>query len=72
MKIIFQGANNIVSVLTPAPDWEGTMKELGQKCIPVGVKFKIIEDSELPSDREFRDAWEVDEAELTDGVGEQE
>jgi hypothetical protein len=24
----------------------------------------------VPSDREFRNAWTIDEAELTDGVGE--
>ena len=35
----------------------------------VGLKYKIVEDSVIPSDRSFRDAWEVDEAELTDGVG---
>jgi hypothetical protein len=26
--------------------------------------------SEVPSDREFRNAWTIDEEELTDGVGE--
>jgi hypothetical protein len=25
--------------------------------------------SEVPTDREFRNAWTIDEAELTDGVG---
>jgi hypothetical protein len=26
--------------------------------------------SEVPNDREFRNAWTIDDAELTDGVGE--
>lgn len=36
--------------------------------IPEGCKYKIIDSSELPS-RDYRGAWSVDEAELTDGVG---
>ena len=31
---------------------------------------EIVEDSEIPEDRTFRDAWIVDETALTDGVGE--
>lgn len=31
--------------------------------------FKIVEVSNIPSDRTFRNAWEVDPALLTDGVG---
>jgi hypothetical protein len=33
------------------------------------LKFKIVDDSVVPSDRTFRNAWAVDEATLTDGVG---
>ena len=45
------------------------MEENAQKSVPTGLKYKIVEDSVIPSDRSFRNAWEVDEAELTDGVG---
>ena len=41
-------------------------------CIPSKALLhaaKIIEDSELPDTRDFRNAWEVDVATLTDGVG---
>ena len=72
MKIIYKTPENTVAILTPSPEWNGTMEELGQKDVPTGCKFKIVEDSvveTLNSDRTFRNAWEVDEAELTDGVG---
>ena len=39
------------------------------KDVPTGLKFKIVDDSVVPSDRVFRNAWAVDEATLTDGVG---
>ena len=69
MKIIYKTAENTVSVLTPSPEWSGTMEELAQKDVPTGLKYKIVEDSVIPTDRAFRNAWEVDEKELTDGVG---
>jgi len=69
MKIIYKTPENTVSVIIPSPEWSGSMEELAQKDVPTGLKYKIVEDSVIPSDRSFRDAWEVDEAELTDGVG---
>ena len=30
---------------------------------------KIVEDSDIPSNRDFRNAWTVDESDLTDGEG---
>ena len=69
MLIIYKTPENTVSVLYPSPNWSGTMEELAQKDVPTGLKYKIVEDSDIPSDRTFRGAWEVDEAELTDGVG---
>ena len=39
------------------------------KDVPAGKPFKIVDASDIPSDRSDRDAWTVDEADLTDGVG---
>jgi len=69
MKIIYQTKEGTVSVITATQEWSGTMEELAQLDVPTGLKYKIVEDSVIPTDRSFRDAWEVDEAELTDGVG---
>ena len=69
MKIIYKTEENTVSVITPSHEWTGTMQELAQKDVPTGLKYKIVEDSDISSDRSFRNAWEVDETELTDGVG---
>ena len=69
MRIIYKTPENTVTVLSPTSEWTGTMKELAQKDVPTGLKYKIVEDSVIPSDRSFRDAWEVDEKDLTDGVG---
>ena len=69
MKIIYKTAEGTVSVISATQEWTGTLEELAQLDVPTGLKYKIVEDSDVPSDRSFRNAWEVDEAELTDGVG---
>ena len=68
MKIIYK-RENVVAVISASPEWNGTMEKLAQKDVPTGLKYKIVEDSVIPTDRSFRGAWEVDESELTDGVG---
>ena len=69
MKIIYQEADRSVSVITPAPNCSLTDAETALKDVPTGLKFKIVADDVVPSDRVFRNAWTVDEATLTDGVG---
>tara|TARA_R100001591_G_scaffold4865_1_gene11000 strand:- start:4404 stop:4637 length:234 start_codon:yes stop_codon:yes gene_type:complete len=76
MKIIFIGEEGNVCIMDPVlkeinPEtgkvW--TIEEIAKKDVPTGKKYKIVEDSEISTDRSFRDAWVVDEADLTDGVG---
>ena len=76
MKILYTGEDGIVSIMTPVlkdinPEtgqvW--TVEEIAKKDVPTGKKYKIVEDSDVSTDRSFRDAWIVDESDLTDGVG---
>jgi len=75
-KIIYRQDNGSVSVLLPIiteinPDTKVayTVEEIAKKDVPTGYKYKIVEDTDVPTDRSFRDAWTVDESDLTDGVG---
>ena len=68
-NVIYNGDTGILSIILPAPSWNGTIDELARYAVPTGKKYKIIDNTEIPTDDTFRDAWEVDEAELTDGVG---
>ena len=68
MKIIYNSPEKGFTLLIPSPNWSGTLDELAQKDVPTGLKYKIVEDSDLP-DNDFFGAWEVDESDLTDGVG---
>ena len=58
-----------LSEINPATGNTFTIDEIAKKDVPTGKKYKIISDSDVPTDRSFRDSWTVDEANLTDGVG---
>jgi len=42
---------------------------LSQRQSAAGKPYKIVDVSDIPSDRTFRNAWEIDPSILTDGVG---
>ena len=71
-RIIYRDDTGKAHILIPAAKESRTVEEIAKKDVPKGYKYKIVEDSDVPTDRSFRDAWIVDESELTDGVGEGE
>ena len=68
MKIIYQTEDGI-AVITPAPNCSLTDAQTAAKDVPTGSAYKIVEDSYVPSDRTWRNAWTIEASELTDGVG---
>ena len=68
-RIIYTNDNGGVSVIVPAPECGLTVEQIALKDVPFGKPFKIIDISDLPADRTQRNAWTVNEADLTDGVG---
>jgi hypothetical protein len=71
-KIIYKNQDNSINIIVPTPEalQSLTVEQIAKKDVPTGLKYKIVDVSEVPSDREFRNAWTIDENELTDGVGE--
>lgn len=71
MKIIFKNDNGGISIIHPTDEALEIMSidEIAQKDVPTGKPYKIINDNDIPTDRSYRDAWIIDEAILTDGVG---
>ena len=73
MKILFpiieDGVNVGVAVMSPSTKCGLTIEQIAQKDIEPNVPYKIVEDSEVPTDRTFRDAWEIDPAVCDSGTG---
>jgi hypothetical protein len=54
-RIIFQNESGGVSVIIPSG--ELSIEQVAKKDVPAGVPYEIVDVSEVPSDRTFRDAW---------------
>lgn len=57
-RIIYPTDDGGVAVIIPAPECGLSIEEITAKDVPAGKPFKIVEDSEIPADRTFRNAWE--------------
>jgi hypothetical protein len=68
MKRIIYPIDSGVAVITPTPECPLTDEETALKDVPTGVKYRLIDYTDLPDSREFRDAWEADFSTF-DGVG---
>ena len=70
-RIIYQTPEGGVAVIIPSDEALATysINQIAKKDVPAGLAYKIVDVADIPSDRTFRDAWEVDSATLNDGVG---
>ena len=67
MKRIIYPINDGIAVICPA-DCGLAIEDIARKDVPIGLPYKIISASDIPTDRTFRDAWEADFSE-PDGYG---
>ena len=69
--IIYKTDEGGVAVLIPTTEAleQHSIQAIAIKDVPAGKPFKIVDATDIPSDRSDRDAWTVDEAHLTDGIG---
>jgi len=59
--IIYPNDAGGVSILTPAPECSLTIEEIAAKDVPAGKPYKIVDGTDIPTDRTFRNAWEYTE-----------
>ena len=59
-RIIYRTEDGGVAIIVPTDEYlqTHTIEELAAKDVPAGAEFKIVDESDIPSDRTFRDAWE--------------
>jgi hypothetical protein len=54
-RIIYQTDDGGVAIIIPAVSVEAALKD-----VPEGKPYKIVEASDIPTDRTFRNAWEME------------
>ena len=71
MKIIYKNSDESIAIIHPTSEALEimTIEEIALKDVPTGLAFAIVNDSEISTDRAYREAWVVDSSLLTDGVG---
>ena len=57
-RIIYPTDEGGLSVIIPAAECGLSIEEIAAKDVPAGKPFKIVEDTDIPADRTFRNAWE--------------
>ena len=55
-RIVYTNDDGTVAVIVPA-DCGLTIEEIADKDVPTGKKYHIVDVSDIPTDRTFRDAW---------------
>ena len=70
-RIVYKTDEGGLAVIIPSEEAlvKHTIQEIAEKDVPAGKPYKIVSADDIPSDRTFRNAWEVDEDVLTDGTG---
>tara|TARA_R100000781_G_scaffold7381_1_gene7145 strand:- start:102 stop:332 length:231 start_codon:yes stop_codon:yes gene_type:complete len=70
-RIVYRDPDNGRAIILDPLDTETgrTIEEIAIKDVPTGCKFKIIDIGDVLTDRSFRNAWTVEESDLTDGAG---
>jgi hypothetical protein len=56
-RIIYPTDDGGVAVIIPAPECGLTIEEIATKDVPQGKEYHIVDVSEIPTDRTFRNAW---------------
>jgi hypothetical protein len=60
-RIIYPTDDGGVAVIVPADECGLSIEEIAAKDVPEGKPYQIVDVSEIPSDRTWRNAWEYTE-----------
>ena len=63
-KIIFKNEDNSIAIITPTDEALSfaTIEQIAEKDVPYDLPYWIVDTSNIPTDRTFRSAWEIDES----------
>jgi len=58
-RVIYPLSNGGVAVVIPSPECKSLQQLID--TVPAGRSYQVVDESEIPSDRTFRDAWTYSE-----------
>lgn len=60
-RVIYPNDEGGVSIIVPAPECELSLDQIIGQSVPSGKPHQIVNVSDIPSDREYRNAWTYEE-----------
>ena len=67
-RIVYQNQDGGISIITPSLECGLSLEEIARKDVPAGVPYKIVDVDDIPIDRSYRKAWEIN-IDTPDGHG---
>ena len=63
-RIMYKNQDNSVAILIPTSEALSfaTIEQIAEKDVPHNLPYWIVPPSDIPTDRTFRNAWEIDES----------
>ena len=58
-RIIYQTDDGGLAIIVPAAECGLTIEQIAAKDVPAGKPYQIVDVSDIPTDRTFRNAWEM-------------
>ena len=73
-KIIYKNEDGGISIISPIESLFKVVNivDIAKVYVPSGVPYYIVEEEDIPVDRTFRAAWEIDVEATPSGVGGEE
>ena len=71
MRIIYKNLDNTIAIIVPSEEAlaKYTYKKIAEKDVPAGLEYVIVNTDVVPTDRTFRECWELEPNTIFDGVG---
>ena len=67
--IVYTRPDGGLSIVTPASECGLSLDHIAKKDVPPNVDYWVVPQSDIPSDRSGRDAWEIDINTAPNGFG---
>ena len=58
-RIIYATPEGGVAIIIPSANCGLSIEQIAAKDVPAGTPYQIIDAADVPSDRTFRNAWEI-------------
>ena len=60
-RVIYPNDDGGISIVIPSPNCGLTFQQIIDKSVPLGKPYQIVDVSDIPNDRTYRNAWTYEE-----------